>query len=169
MTYHTMKMEEVNHAMRELWRRIYRGSDIEYIQIKADEGNTTSTRASYNYWLSMCTNGVDLEMRGRCSAGQKVLAGIIVRLALAEAFCSKCGILALDEPTTNLDEENVNSLADALRQLIETRAQEDYFQLIVITHDDNFAKRLQSRDHAEYLWRVTKNEQQNTIFTKERL
>eukprot|EP00210_Caulerpa_lentillifera_P006374 g6089.t1 len=131
LTYHTMKMEEVNLAMRELWRSIYRGSDIEYIQIKADEGSSASTRASYNYWLSMCTNGVDLEMRGRCSAGQKVLAGIVVRLALAEAFCAKCGILALDEPTTNLDEENVNSLADALRQLIETRAQEDYFQLIV--------------------------------------
>ena len=26
-----------------------------------------------------------------------------VRLALAETFCLNCGILALDEPTTNLD------------------------------------------------------------------
>lgn len=42
-------------------------------------------------------------MRGRCSAGQKVLACLIIRLALAETFCLNCGILALDEPTTNLD------------------------------------------------------------------
>jgi DNA repair protein RAD50 len=47
--------------------------------------------------------GAELEMRGRCSAGQKVLACLIIRLALAETFCLNCGILALDEPTTNLD------------------------------------------------------------------
>jgi hypothetical protein len=31
-----------------------------------------------------------------------VLASIIIRLALAEVFCLNSGILALDEPTTNL-------------------------------------------------------------------
>ena len=79
----------------------------------------------------MSVNGSHLEMRGRCSAGQKVLAGIIVRLALAETFCVKCGILALDEPTTNLDEANVESLANALRDVIENRQQQENFQLIV--------------------------------------
>ena len=44
-----------------------------------------------------------LDMRGRCSAGQKVLSSLVIRLALAESFCINCGILALDEPTTNLD------------------------------------------------------------------
>jgi DNA repair protein RAD50 len=51
--------------------------------------------------------GCELEMRGRCSAGQKVLASIVIRLALAESFGLHCGILALDEPTTNLDEKNM--------------------------------------------------------------
>ncbi len=46
-------------------------------------------------------------MRGRCSAGQKVLAAIVIRLALAETFSLSCGILALDEPTTNLGKDNV--------------------------------------------------------------
>lgn len=32
-----------------------------------------------------------------------MLACLIIRLALAETFCLNCGILALDEPTTNLD------------------------------------------------------------------
>ena len=44
----------------------------------------------------------------------QVLASLIIRLALAEAFCVNCGILALDEPTTNLDRENIESLAGAL-------------------------------------------------------
>ena len=44
----------------------------------------------------------------------QVLASLIIRLALAETFCINCGILALDEPTTNLDRENIESLAFAL-------------------------------------------------------
>lgn len=35
-------------------------------------------------------------------------------MALAETFSKNCGILALDEPTTNLDESNIQSLAEAL-------------------------------------------------------
>lgn len=45
----------------------------------------------------MVKNDVELDMRGRCSAGQKVLASIIIRLGLAESFSQDCGILALDE------------------------------------------------------------------------
>ena len=52
-----------------------------------------------------------LDMKGRCSAGQRVLACIVIRLALAETFCLACGILTLDEPTTNLDEYNKSGLA----------------------------------------------------------
>lgn len=62
----------------------------------------------------MIKNGAKLNMRGRCSAGQKVLASIIIRLALAETFCVDCGIFTLDEPTTNLDRENVESLAKSI-------------------------------------------------------
>ena len=53
-------------------------------------------------------NDVDLDMRGRCSAGQKVVACIVISLAL-------------DEPTTNLDVANSRSLAFALRNILEDR------------------------------------------------
>lgn len=39
-----------------------------------------------------------------------MLASIIIRLALAEAFTMNCGILALDEPTTNLDKKHAESI-----------------------------------------------------------
>lgn len=51
-------------------------------------------------------DGTVLPMRGRASAGQRVLASLIIRLALAKCF-TVCGILALDEPTTNLDRRNI--------------------------------------------------------------
>ena len=66
----------------------------------------------------------------------QVLACLIIRLALAETFCLNCGILALDEPTTNLDAANAASLAEALRQIMESRRAQSNFQLVVITHDE---------------------------------
>ena len=65
-----------------------------------------------------------------------MLACLIIRLALAETFCLNCGILALDEPTTNLDEANTASLAEALRHIMAQRAAQSNFQLVVISHDE---------------------------------
>ena len=79
-------------------------------------------------------------MRGRCSAGQKALASLVIRIALAEAFCSHCGILALDEPTTNLDNDNKEALVESLVKIIKYRSQQRNFQLIVITHDEEFGQ-----------------------------
>jgi DNA repair protein RAD50 len=74
---------------------------------------------------------------GRCSAGQRVLACIVIRLALAETFGTECGCIALDEPTVNLDEDNKAGLAVALASIIGDRgSRQKNFQLILITHDD---------------------------------
>ena len=83
--------------MKELWKATYKGNDIDYIEIQTDEANTTTgadKRKVYNYRVVMIKNETELEMRGRCSAGQKVLASLIIRLALAETFSSNCGIIA---------------------------------------------------------------------------
>jgi DNA repair protein RAD50 len=79
----------------------------------------------------MVKGDAELDMRGRCSAGQKVLACILIRLALAECFGINFGVLALDEPTTNLDRENIQSLARSLANIIKTRRVQSNFQLIV--------------------------------------
>ena len=47
-----------------------------------------------------------------------MLACIVIRLALAETFCLSCGVMTLDEPTTNLDHENVEGLAQALADIV---------------------------------------------------
>ncbi|WVZ05499.1 hypothetical protein V8G54_018845 [Vigna mungo] len=156
MRFHTMKMEEINKIIRELWQQTYRGQDIDYISIHSDsEGAGTR---SYSYKVVMQTGDAELEMRGRCSAGQKVLASLIIRLALAETFCLNCGILALDEPTTNLDGPNAESLAAALVRIMEDRKGQENFQLIVITHDERFAQLIGQRQHAERYYRVSKDD-----------
>jgi DNA repair protein RAD50 len=93
----------------------------------------------------------------------QVLASLIIRLALAETFCLNCGILALDEPTTNLDTPNAESLAAALLRIMEDRKGQENFQLIVITHDERFAQLIGQRQHAERYYRISKDDHQHSI------
>jgi len=105
----------------------------------------------------MVKDSVELDMRGRCSAGQKVLACIIIRLALAESFGDKFGVLALDEPTTNLDRENIESLAKSLASLVRHRRAQSNFQLIIITHDEEFLRFMNCSDFCEKYYRVSRD------------
>ncbi|KAL3316539.1 DNA repair protein rad50 [Cichlidogyrus casuarinus] len=125
-SYHVRKIKEINEILRELWRVTYRGDDIDYVELVTEEEASgqglSKTRRSYNYRVVMVKQSLRLgyvtrlDMRNRCSAGQKVLASLLIRLALSEVFCINCGVMALDEPTTNLDRENIESLAFALVQ-----------------------------------------------------
>ncbi|XP_048130472.1 DNA repair protein RAD50 isoform X2 [Rhodamnia argentea] len=153
--------EMANKDLDRYYNALDKGQDIDYIRIHSDsEGAGTR---SYSYKVLMQTGDAELEMRGRCSAGQKVLASLIIRLALAETFCLNCGILALDEPTTNLDGPNAESLAAALVRIMEDRKGQENFQLIVITHDERFAQLIGQRQHAEKYYRVSKDDHQHSI------
>jgi DNA repair protein RAD50 len=93
MKFHSLKMQEINAIASELWRSTYQGTDVDSIMIRSenDTANTT-TKRSYNYRVVMTKQDAEMDMRGRCSAGQKVLACIIIRLALAECFGQNCGV-----------------------------------------------------------------------------
>lgn len=160
MKYHSMKMEEINKILHELWSQTYKGSDIETIAIKSDVNVQAKGNRSYNYRVVMYKTGNELDMRGRCSAGQKVLTSILIRLALAESFGINCGIIALDEPTTNLDQENTESLAEALNQIIEFRKAQANFQLIVITHDETFLTHINGGNFTDHFYRIQRDESQ---------
>uniref|UniRef100_A0A671S0P6 DNA repair protein RAD50-like n=1 Tax=Sinocyclocheilus anshuiensis TaxID=1608454 RepID=A0A671S0P6_9TELE len=169
MKFHSIKMEEINKIIRDLWRSTYRGQDIEYVEIRSDVDENASAglkRRTYNYRVVMVKGDTALDMRGRCSAGQKVLASLIIRLALAETFCLNCGILALDEPTTNLDRENIESLAHALVEIIKSRSRQRNFQLLVITHDEDFVELLGRSNYVEHFYRIRKNQDQCSEITK---
>ena len=73
-----------------------------------------------------------------------MLASLVVRLALAETFCHNCGVLALDEPTSNLDGRNIQGFTEALGRIVNDRkqAKNSGFQLIVISHDNEFIDNL---------------------------
>ncbi|KAI5171037.1 DNA repair protein RAD50 [Nematocida sp. LUAm3] len=147
--YHAEKLQEVNAIIKEIWDMTYKGGDIDNIRIVAQMDKA--------YTLMMERDGVEVEMRGRVSAGQKMLASIVVRLALAEAFSINCGLLSLDEPTTNLDKKNIHSLAKGLSSIIQARRAEGSFQLLVITHDEEFVRELLKTECTEYFYRLERD------------
>ncbi|KAG9846203.1 hypothetical protein KCU77_g8648, partial [Aureobasidium melanogenum] len=168
MKYHALKMEEINRIIEELWKKTYRGTDVDSILIRSDNENLKGNK-SYNYRVVMCKQDAEMDMRGRCSAGQKVLASIIIRLALAECFGVNCGLIALDEPTTNLDRDNIRSLAESLSEIIRIRRQQSNFQLIVITHDEEFLRYMNCADYTDYYYRVSRNERQKSIIVRQNI
>lgn len=170
MQFHSLKMEEVNRIAGELWRATYQGTDIDTIAIRSENEshtNSNTNRRSYNYRVTMVKQDTEMDMRGRCSAGQKVLASIIIRLALAESFGVNCGLIALDEPTTNLDSDNIRSLAVSLHGIIKARQAQDNFQLIVITHDEEFLRHMRCNEFCDKFYRVKRNENQCSVIIKD--
>ncbi|VDM54669.1 unnamed protein product [Angiostrongylus costaricensis] len=117
--FHTEKMIAINRILEDLWRKVYDGTDIHSISIKSECAASSEKRKVYDYRVVMVVrNNVELDMRDRCSAGQKMLACILIRLALADVFGGMCSIIALDEPTTNLDALKV--ISGVLAKLLST-------------------------------------------------
>ncbi|CAI8499168.1 unnamed protein product [Hanseniaspora opuntiae] len=136
MNFHSKKMEEINVLLDELWRTTYKGSDIATIKIvtekvKKNSSSSGSSVESFNYK--------------------------VVILALAETFGVSCGVITLDEPTTNLDQENSEGLAESLHRIIESRRFQQNFQLVIITHDENFLKFMNAQDFTDGFWKVSKD------------
>lgn len=169
MKFHSLKMEEINQTIDELWRNAYQGTDVATIQIRSDNETGRGNR-TYNYRVVMIKkDDTEMDMRGRCSAGQRVLASIVIRLALAECFGTNCGLIALDEPTTNLDQQNIKGLAESLSQIIQVRRKQANFQLLVITHDEHFLREMNCADYTDVYWRVNRDQHQQSYIERQNI
>ena len=54
MRYHSIKMEEINKIIKELWNKTYKGGDIDTIEIRSEDskevgGASLASRRTYNY------------------------------------------------------------------------------------------------------------------------
>lgn len=84
--------------------------------------------------------GISLEEKGcerpfqNLSGGEKMAAALSVRLALLKQL-SDVRIAFFDEPTTNMDAERRDRLAEQISRITEKQT---FDQLLVISHDDTF-------------------------------
>lgn len=83
-----------------------------------------------------CLSAVDIpeELYDRLPA--KLSGGEQQRVAIARALASNANIIAADEPTGNLDEEN----ADAVMALLKALAHDQGKTVIIVTHDSAVAE-----------------------------
>ena len=77
------------------------------------------------------------QLSARLSGGQKMVLAIAFRIALHSVFATDDtgGFVALDEPTTFLDEKNRDALCSVLNTLKTSPLFRD-LQIFVVTHDD---------------------------------
>jgi DNA repair protein RAD50 len=166
MRFHELKLAAINATLAEMWADTYTGNDITSIRIRSDPSDDTDSitlRRKYRYRVLAVRGETEQDMRGRCSSGQKVLACLLIRLALAQHLCTHCGLLALDEPTNHLDDANTHALAEALAKLIEKQRGKRSFQLVIITHDEKFVEKLARATNTEKYHIVHRDHQQHSL------
>lgn len=138
IAYHQQKIFQINEIIRQIWAETYKGDDIDTIYISADP-EKNDKRTSFSYKICFKSRNSEIDMRGRCSSGQRMMASLVVRIALAQAFSCGYSVIALDEPTTNMDSSNSEGLAECIAHLAEKH---EKLQLIIISHDQDFLKKI---------------------------
>lgn len=78
-------------------------------------------------------------------------------------------VIALDEPTTNLDKENIKALAESLNMIIKSRKHQSNFQLIIITHDEDFLREMKCSEFSETYYRISRNAEQKSVIDRQPL
>lgn len=116
-------LREVNEVMNELWTELYPYGDYTGIRLMAREGD---------YELQMRERGGGwVSVEGIASGGERTVACLVLRVALAILLAPKLKWIVFDEPTHNLDERSVQELARVMRERLPGIVR----QILVITHD----------------------------------
>ncbi len=83
--------------------------------------------------------GLGEELYGRLPG--KLSGGEQQRVAIARCLCASAPVIAADEPTGNLDEENADGVLELLKELAHTHGK----TVIVVTHDSYLAQQCDLR------------------------
>ena len=153
LDYHQRMIKETNRIIKQLWSKTYIDKDVSTIKINAEMKD-----GKYQYSVVMEKNGVEMSVRERCSAGQKMLASLTIRLALSQVFANNCGIIALDEPTTNLDNSKATEFAKQLSKLVKKRKEigTGNIQMIIVSHSEEFCQQITDELNIDHYYEIEK-------------
>lgn len=118
----------INSLMQNIWSEIYPYADYSAIRLNARRDD---------YALEACTgtaaDGASewIEMDGIASGGERSVACLTMRIALAMVIVPNLRWLILDEPTHNIDENGIGKLIDVLSNSLPKVVE----QIFIITHD----------------------------------
>ncbi|MEM1874012.1 MAG: AAA family ATPase [Candidatus Hadarchaeales archaeon] len=119
-------LNEVNEIMNSLWADLYPYGDYTGIRLLSEEND---------YVLQLRRRGGEwINVDGVASGGERTVACLALRVALAILFAPNLKWIVFDEPTHNLDERSVQELARVMRERLPGIVR----QIILITHDPMF-------------------------------
>jgi len=144
-------IDAVNQALSEVWTAVYPYSDYSVIKLQPSESD---------YELVFRINDEFASVDGIASGGERALACLALRVAFAMVLTPNLSWLILDEPTHNLDEEAVRTLAETLRDHIPRIVE----QTFVITHEENMKEAASGR-----MFRIRRKESQPEVSEAEEL
>ena len=143
-------LEALNKLLPEIWNSIYPYADYKSIRIEA-------TKDTYKFYAYLNSRWVDLA--SYASGGERMAFAIAMRIALTSLLVPDLGLLILDEPTHNLDENAINKFIS----LIEERLPSLIDQTFIITHDERLKSPLAS---TLYLFKRKKQGNDPTVVEK---
>ncbi len=115
-------------------------SALDNVMLPLELSFDSQARAKAIGWLDKVGLGTRLDHQpNQLSGGEQQ------RVAIARAFACEPDILFADEPTGNLDEHTGQSIVDLLFGL----NREQNITLIIVTHDDDLAKKCERQVHLE--------------------
>lgn len=116
-------VKAVNQSMTSFWEPLYPYEDYRGIRLAVDNDYVLQLQNADGEWVNA---------EGAVSGGERMMAVLALRLALAVVLTPKVRWLLLDEPTHNLDRAAVEKMADIFRNEIPKLID----QVFLITHDE---------------------------------
>ncbi len=143
-------LEALNKLLPEIWNAIYPYADYKSIRIEA-------TKDTYKFYAYLNSRWVDLS--SYASGGERMAFAIALRIALTSLLVPDLGLLILDEPTHNLDENAINKLISLIEEKLPLLIE----QTFIITHDERLKSPLAS---TLYLFKRKKEGNDPTVVEK---
>jgi exonuclease SbcC len=125
-TLRSQLVSSINELMLQLWPRLYPYMDYSAIRINAikDDYLLEVNTSIDNEWL---------QVDGIASGGERSIACLIMRIALAMVVVPNLKWIILDEPTHNIDSNGITKLIDILGNELPNIVE----QVFIITHEDS--------------------------------
>ncbi|MDD3244873.1 MAG: SMC family ATPase [Candidatus ainarchaeum sp.] len=118
----TVLVDNINKILSIIWSKIYPYNDYISARLRAESDYILEVLTTQKTWI---------RVEGILSGGERTCAALSIRVAVALCLTKKLGLLVLDEPTHNLDQQGISMLSkvidDDLPSLVD--------QIFIVTHE----------------------------------
>lgn len=117
-------INSVNTVISRIWPILYPYGDFTRVRLDATDSDYVLMAERMGQWIAV---------EGNVSGGERASMALALRIALSIVLAPGAGVIVLDEPTHNLDEQGVRALSTVLRE----RLPKIIAQAFVITHNED--------------------------------